>query len=128
MSIAPGYTDDEVRWTVYEYVRQPWGTRQAWLAEQGVSRQQLRRWSDAVFDGHLDRGLIPREGSDMTTASQRRQIAIEQSARDIENEHLRARVHQLEATNEALGKAIGLLHQLNAQEPDPPQTNEPSSS
>lgn len=47
---------------------------------------------------------------------------------EAENERLRARVQELEATNEALGKAIGLLHQLSEQEPGPSQTNEPSSS
>jgi hypothetical protein len=53
--------------------------------------------------------------------------------------HLRARVHELEPTNEALGKAIGLLHAMNAEEPDatptttdldtssPPKTNSSSS-
>jgi hypothetical protein len=54
---------------------------------------------------------------------------------EAEMAHLRARVRQLEATNEALGKAIGLLHAMNVEEPDaaptmtdlddssPPRTN-----
>lgn len=130
MAIAPGYTDDEVRAYVYDYERQPWGTKQAWLDARGISRHRFARWRNTVFDGDLDRGLIPREGSGMTSANQRRRLAKHQG-RDqtqAENEQLRARIEELEATNEALGKAIGLLHQLNEQEPDSAETNEPKSS
>jgi hypothetical protein len=42
---------------------------------------------------------------------------------------LQARVRELEATNEALGKAIGLLHANSEQEPDAaPRTSDPSDS
>jgi hypothetical protein len=44
--------------------------------------------------------------------------AAKQDRDEAELAHLRARVHELEATNEALGKAIGLLHAVNAEEPD----------
>lgn len=128
MAIAAGYTDEEVREFVYEYERQPWGTRQAWLDSQGVTRDRFRRWRDAVFDGDLDRGLIPREGSPMTTSPDRRKFAKAREKDNAEAERLRARVRELEATNEALGKAIGLLHQLSEQEPDTPSTSEPNSS
>jgi hypothetical protein len=37
---------------------------------------------------------------------------------DAELARLQARVRELETTNEALGKAIGLLHEMNVQEPD----------
>lgn len=37
---------------------------------------------------------------------------------EAELAQLRARVRELEATNEALGKAIGLLHEMNVPEPD----------
>lgn len=128
MSFAPGYTGEEIREFVYEYERQPWGRKQAWLAEQGVSHQRFRRWRIAVFDGDVDRGLVPRNSGVMTPSNQRRQIAKDHAAHDAENEQLRARVRELEATNEALGKAIGLLHQLNAQEPEEPETNDHKSS
>jgi hypothetical protein len=44
--------------------------------------------------------------------------AAKQERDEAELAWLRARVHELEATNEALGKAIGLLHAMNAEEPD----------
>lgn len=128
VSITPGYTDDEVREFVYEYERQPWGTRQVWLDEQGVSRDRFRRWRNAVFDGDLNRGLIPREGGGMSSAADRRRFAKERAKEAAENERLRARVRELEATNEALGKAIGLLHQLSEQEPGTPETSGPDDS
>jgi hypothetical protein len=76
-----------------------------------------------LFAGDLDRGLIPREGGDMTIPPARRTAlskarAAQQDRDDGELARLRARVGELEATNEALGKAIGLLHAMNEQEPD----------
>lgn len=128
MTIAAGYTDGEVRTYVYEYERQPWGTKQSWLQAQGIGRDRFRRWRSAVFDGDLDHGLVPREGSPMTSPNTRRRIAKQQGRDDAENEQLKARVRELEQTNEALGKAIGLLHQLSEQEPDTAETDEPKSS
>ena len=129
MSITPGYTDDQIRDFVYEYERKPHGIKYDWLKSQGVSRQKLRRWRDAIFEGDLERGLVPRENySAKRAAVERRMIAAHQSKEAIENERLRARVQELEAANEALGKAIGLLHQLNEQEPDTTLTSEPPSS
>ncbi len=61
--------------------------------------------------------------------------AARQAREAAELARLRARVGELEATNEALGKAIGLLHAMNVEEPDaaltssdpddssPPKTN-----
>jgi len=128
VSITPGYTDDEVRNLVYEYERQPWGTKLGWLDAKGVSRERFRRWRNAVFDGDLDRGLIPREGSLMSSPKSRRRAASQHGVQSAENERLQARIRELEATNEALGKAIGLLHQLSEQEPDMSETNEPNDS
>ena len=127
MAIAPGYTDDEIRAFVHAYERQPYGSKGAWLRGQGIKIDRFYRWRDAVFDGDLDRGLVPREGSLMTPPKQRRRVARQNAQQDAENEQLRARVRELEQTNEALGKAIGLLHQLNEQEPDTPTTSEPPS-
>lgn len=123
MSISPGFTSAEIRDFVIEYHLQPYGQKEAWRAAQGVSVRQLRRWEAAVFAGDLDRGLIPREGSDMTGSPGRRRAFVaaktaKQERDAAELAGLRARVRELEATNEALGKAIGLLHEMNAEEPD----------
>ena len=128
MSITPGWTAEEIREFVYEYERQPHGTKASWLQQRGVSSDRLRRWREAVFDGDLDKGLVPREGVAMTPAKQRRHAARAQLARAAEVERLRARVTELEAANDALGKAIGLLHKLNEHEPDDtPTTPQPPS-
>jgi hypothetical protein len=87
-----------------------------------------------VFDGDLDRGLIPREGGLVTVPPEKRtgierQRARERAAHEAEVAKLAARVRELEQTNEALGKAIGLLHQMSEQEPAATQpTTDPSDS
>ncbi len=53
-----------------------------------------------------------------------KEIADHQS----EVEQLKGRIRELEGTNDALGKAIGLLHGLNVPEPDAKPTNDTKSS
>lgn len=118
MTIAPGYTREEVRAVVLAYEQQPYGTKTAWLKEQGITTTRLYRWRNAVFDGDLDRGLVPRDSESMTATKHRRRIAEQSDEHSAEKERLHARIRELEETNEALGKAIGLLHQLNEHEPD----------
>jgi hypothetical protein len=108
---------------VVEYQLVPHGQKGPWLAARGVSNRQFRRWQAAVFDGDLDRGLIPREARAMTIPpAKRRALAKAEDAKqardDAELARLQARVRELEAVNEALGKAIGLLHERNVEEPD----------
>jgi hypothetical protein len=134
MSISAGFTAEEIREFVLEYQALPQGRKGPWLVERGVRYERLRRWRDAVFEGDLDRALIPREGSPMTLppsnrTSIARARAAERAAHDAEVAKLNARVRELEQTNEALGKAIGLLHQMSEQEPDAtPPTTGPSGS
>lgn len=135
MSISAGFTPGEIRALVIEYQLLPHGQKGSWLAAQGVSNRQFRRWQATVFGGDLDRGLIPREGGAMTVPpAQRRALAKADAAKQdrdkAELAQLRERVRELEATNEALGKAIGLLHAMNVQEPDaaPPMSDPDDSS
>ena len=134
MSISAGFTTEQIREFVHEYEIQPYGQKAIWLVAQRVSYDRLRRWRSAVFDGDLDRGLIPREGSRMTVPPQKRtalerQRASERTAHEAEVARLSDRVRELEETNVALGKAIGLLHAMNEQEPAAVQVRtEPSDS
>ena len=134
MSISVGFTAEEIREFVHQYELQPYGQKGAWLAARQVSHDRLRRWQSAVFEGDLDRGLVPREGSAMTVPRGKRtafekQRAAERAARDVEVDRLSARVRELEEANEVLGKAIGLLHSMNEQEPAATQvTTDPSDS
>ena len=104
-----------------------------YLAEHGLTYDRLRRWRSAVFDGDLARGLVPREGSGVSTSQNRRtalekERASERAAHAAEVERLDARVRELEAANEALGKAIGgLLHTMSEQEPATPRKRTPRS-
>jgi hypothetical protein len=123
VSISAGFSPAEIREFVVEYQLVPHGQKGSWLAAQGVSNRQFRRWQAAVFDGDLDRGLIPREGGAMTVPpAKRRAMAKADDAKqdrdEVELARLQARVRELEATNDALGKAIGLLHEMNVHEPD----------
>lgn len=128
-----GYTTQEIREYVHEYQLQPHGTRQAWLEQQPFSPAVLRRWRRALYEGDLDRNLIPREHGGMTrtrgewTAFEKARAAeLEKHAAEVAA--LEARVQQLEHTNEVLGKAIGLLHQLNEREPDTAETTDTPDS
>lgn len=134
MTASAGFTAAEVREFVHEYHVQPHGRKSSWLAEQGVSYDRLRRWRAAVFEGDLDRQLVPREGSPMTVPPAKRTAlertrAAERAAHEAEVAQLSERVRELEGTNDALGKAIGLLHAMSEQEPvEAPTTTDPSDS
>ena len=134
VSISAGFTAEEIREFVREYTAQPYGDKGAWLAARGVSYDRLRRWRLAVFDGDLDRGLVPRDSSPVKIppgqrAALERHHAKERAEHEAEVERLNARIRELEETNGALGKAIGLLHSMSEQEPVvPPTTSDPSDS
>lgn len=134
MTISPGFTAAEIREFVHEYQVQPHGAKGPWLAAQGVPYGRLRRWRATVFEGDLDRGLIPREGSPMTVPPGKRtalekQRAAERAAHEAELVLLSERVRELEETNAALGKAIGLLHAMSEEEPaEPPTKTDPPGS
>ena len=136
MTITAGWTVDEIREFVFEYERQPHGTKTKWRDAHGVSEGQLSRWRVTVYAGDLDRGLVPREGGDMVSVNRRRHEAMARTAGEAELKRLRARVEELEqanealgAANDALGKAIGLLHTRNEHEPanTPPSSDRSSS-
>ncbi len=138
MSFTPGYTIEQIREIVYEYDRQPHGTKTAWREAHGYTEGYMRRWRHSVYDGDLARGLVPRQDGSMVSSSQpqRRTAAQHQDNNTRRIAELEARIAELESTNstlesanDALGKAIGLLHELNAQEPDDdPDQKKPSDS
>lgn len=128
MTISPGFTTEQVRAYVYEYHQQRSGTKTQWLAKQPFSSSTLRRWQAAVFSGDLDRGLVPRETGGMTPR-RKREIAEHSlhDSHDAEIAALHDRIRMLEGANDALGKAIGLLHAMREEEPDGPATMTQSS-
>jgi hypothetical protein len=134
MTASVGLTAEEIREFVHEYHLQPYGGKSAWLVAQGISYDRIRKWRSAVFEGDLDRRLIPREGRPMTVSPAKRtaiekQRAAERAAHEAEVAALSQRIRELEGTNDTLGKAIGLLHAMRDREPDEtPTTTDPSGS
>jgi len=128
---TPGYTLEEIREFMHQYHLQPHGTKGAWRAERGVSQRQFRRWRQTLFEGDLDRNLIPREHGGMTRTHGEWSAFEKARAKEIaehqaEVEALQAHIQTLEGTNDALGKAIGLLHAMREEEPDKPSGNDPT--
>ncbi|WP_113718191.1 hypothetical protein [Arthrobacter dokdonensis] len=134
MSVATqGYTREEIRQFVHEYYLQPHGSKSVWLASRSVADWTFRQWRKMVFEGDLDRTLIPRDHGDMARTHGERSALERARAKEIadhqsEVEQLKGRIRELEGTNDALGKAIGLLHGLNVPEPDAKPTNDTKSS
>ena len=134
MTVGPrGISRDEIRKLVHEYYVQPYGTRKEWLASQPVTEWTFRRWRKMIQEGDLDRNLIPREHGNMARTNGEWSAFEKARAKEIaehqsEVDQLRNRIRELEGTNDALGKAIGLLHGLNVTEPGPGQTNDSKSS
>lgn len=125
MSSSPGYTTEEIRSYVYAYEHVTHGQKKRWLAEERISQWTMYRWRRLVFEGNLDYGLVPRESRGMSSSARRGEIARDAAAasrkalaaKDAELAAQAERIRELEGANDALGKAIGLLHELNAHEP-----------
>lgn len=134
MTVSVGYSAEEIGDFVRAYESQPYGTKLSWLADQGVSHGRLRRWTEAVHFGDVLRGMVPRDDVHVSESQgirrlQSKAVAAERAAHAAQLAALQARVNELEAVNDALGKAIGLLHQMSEQEPDENQgPGEPPAS
>jgi hypothetical protein len=141
VTVSVGFTAAEICELVFEYQGLEHGSKGRWLAERGLNRVRMGRWRASLFDGDLDRGLVPRQGGAVGrsgaehTAIARRRVA-EQVAQAAEVERLNARIRELEhangaleQANGALGKAIGLLRDTNEHEPDAcPRMSDPDDS
>jgi DNA-binding transcriptional MerR regulator len=128
-----GFTREEIREFMHEYYLQPHGTRKEWLASTSVSAWTFRRWRTLMVQGDIDRGLIPREHGGMVPTNRELSAFEKARAKEIaahraEVEKLQKRVQELEDTNSALGKAIGLLHELSVPEPDTTPTSAQNGS
>lgn len=128
-----GYTREEIREHMHQYYLQPHGTKQAWLAEQSIPTWKIQQWRKLVYEGDLDRNLIPRDHGSMNSTYSERSAFEKARAQELaehqnEVEKFQERIRNLEGTNDALGKAIGLLHTLNVPEPAIRPTNDPKRS
>ena len=84
MSISPGFTAVGSLSSCSEYHQAAvWaeGSLACWSGRHTSHR--LRRWQAAVFDGDLDRGLIPREGGGVTTPPAKRTASARVRAAEV---------------------------------------------
>lgn len=109
---------------VVEFLGVEHGRKTAWLAEQEISSKTMYRWRTAYLYGDLERDLVPRDTAGMDVSDGARlkqlqtQLEAERAARAAERVKHQQEVDRLHEVNEALGKAIGLLHDRDdTQEP-----------
>lgn len=131
-----GFSAEEMRDVVHEYLALPYGSRGRWLDEQGFKKTQFDRWRRMVLAGDIERGLLPRTGSRVSSEEatevgrlvrRLREVEAESAAKDERLARALAEVERHKAATAALGKAIGLLQPLHEDEPDSPGTATVSS-
>ena len=110
------YTVAEKVALVEEYPMLRYGQKTVWLKAKGIAQPTITRWRRGYLYGDLEQDLIPRNTEGMSVEDgakfQELELALarERSARLEEQAIHRAEVERLEAINQTLGKAIGLLH------------------
>ena len=109
---------------VREYLAVPYGEKVRWVAERGLDQRAVNKWRQAFLVRELEAGFRPRDTSSMDPISDarvaqlQRQLLAERAAREQDKQRHEDEVARLQAVNDALGKAIGLLHDHAAkQEP-----------
>lgn len=128
------FTTDEKREFVLDYLQQRHGSKTAWLQDKPFSLRQLARWRSAYLHGDLDRDLVPRKTRGMTSHPARLEdleklLTQQQREHDAQLAELHEENSSLRAANDALGKAIGLMHKWSEHTPDDtPTPPEPPSS
>ncbi|MCZ4653912.1 hypothetical protein O4157_21145 [Gordonia amicalis] len=120
--MSPGYTVEEIEALVEEYMALRQGQKGPWLKARSISKYQLHRWRQAYLAGDLARGLVPRDSVTRPDAIRRaieaeKQLEAQQRAHADELKRLHRQIETLQGGNAALGKAIGLLRELDSQEP-----------
>lgn len=125
-----GFSVEEMRDVVHEYLALPYGSRGRWLAERGFKKSQFNRWRSMVLAGDLERGLVPRAGSLVSSEEasevgrlvrRLREVEAESAAKDQDLVKAHVEVERHKAAVAALGKAIGLLQPLcESEQPLPP--------
>lgn len=124
--VARRYSAAEKMGLVEEYLGLRHGTKGAWLKAHRISPFSIASWRQSYLYGDLERQLEPRDtaGMDVSDSARfqqlRAQLEAERRARAADQRRHEAELERLESVNEALGKAIGLLHERSGkQEPTP---------
>lgn len=127
--MSTGFSAEEMRDVVHEYLALPYGRRGRWLAQRGIKGSQFNRWRSMVLAGDIERGLVPRAGLLVSTEEasevgrlvrRLREVEAESAAKDKRLAEAEAEVERHQAAVAALGKAIGLLQPLcDSMQPSP---------
>ncbi|GAB3948376.1 hypothetical protein GCM10028828_20820 [Corynebacterium tapiri] len=129
------FTPEEKRQAVIDYLNVPFGSKRQWVSQQPFTYNNIRTWRMAYLNGDLDRGLLPRHSDGMDPVRNEAMRKLEQRLKDQEQRHqheleqLRREAQSLREANDALGKAIGLMHTFSVHKPDDtPTPNTPGDS
>lgn len=130
MTVAPGFSAEEIRTLVEEYEDLPHGSKDVWLEDRGLCKAVMRRWRKAHRDGELGRGLAPHQRPTGAVALARARAAEDELERireetkakiaALEQAHQAqlaerdARIEMLAAGNLTLERAIGHLQKLDS--------------
>ena len=122
--MAERFTAAEKASMVAEYLVMPHSQKARWRAEHGVKTYSLTRWKKAYSFGDPERSLVPRDTDGMSVSDGARvrllelELEAERSAREQDTARLQDEIERLQGVNDALGKAIGLLHDRDGR-PEP---------
>ena len=106
---------------VGEYLQVRPGEKRAWLVGRRIDPKRMSKWRRMYLFGDLELGLDPRDTDGMVEEDGARirqlekQLQLERAVRADELRAHREEIEWLEKANDALGRAIGLLHDRNAE-------------
>lgn len=105
------FTAEQKREHVLGYLEARHGTKAGYLAEHGITADQLRSWKEAMADGDLDAGVVPRHTGSMSTreVAEVRRLQAELARVEAQRDQAIADRDRMTKAADALGKAIDVM-------------------
>lgn len=98
-------TAEEKREHVLAYFSRPHGTKTTYLTEHGISSRAIHRWKQALADGNIEQGLIPRQTGSMTTDDVREIVALREQIEQLKTQLTDAQDHVSSVNQQLRDKA-----------------------
>ena len=107
------FTLEEKREHVLAYLECEHGLKTAYLEEHSITHHQIHRWRDALADGDLGAGLVPRNTGSMSKrdVAEVRRLQAEVARLTAERDTAVADRDRMAKAADALGKAIDVMQQ-----------------
>lgn len=107
------FTVEEKREHVLAYLERGHGWKTAYLEEHSITPHQIRSWRDALADGDLGVGLVPRSTGRMSKrdVAEVRRLQAEVARLTAERDTAVADRDRMAKAADALGKAIDVMQQ-----------------